>query len=180
MVTFIIPSVNRETLKRSVTSLINQTNSNWFCKIIFDGVEISKFDDNRIESFMVDKIGLFGTHNGESGLVRNHGINKVETEWVAFLDDDDTIDVNYVDLLLNKYKDKDFVIFKMKYENGLVLPKNNEIRFGNVGISFAYKKNLNIRFKNNRNGEDYDFIIDLKNKTDNYVISDEVLYYVRH
>ena len=67
----------------------------------------------------------------------------------------------------------------MVYENGLVLPKNNYIIFGNVGISFAFKDSFNIRFKNNRDGEDFDFLIDLKNKTNNYCVSDEVMYNVR-
>ena len=38
-ITFIIPSVNRDTLKRSIDSLYRQTNKNWLAIIIYDGVE---------------------------------------------------------------------------------------------------------------------------------------------
>ncbi len=180
-ITFIIPTLNRPTLSNTVNSIINQSNPNWKCKIIFDGVEPIYFDDDRIESIKIDKIGLIGPANGQAGLVRNYGIEKVDTEWIGFVDDDDTVNEDYVDSLLNNYTDKDFVIFKMKYENGLVLPRseNNEIKFGDVGISFAYKTKLNIKFSENRDGEDYDFLLNLKNKTNNYIISDEIMYNVR-
>ena len=180
-ITFVIPTLNRPTLTNTVNSLINQTNPNWKCKIVFDGVEPIHFDDDRIESIKIEKAGLIGPANGQAGLVRNHGIEKVDTEWVGFVDDDDTLTEDYVDSLLNNYSDKDFVIFKMRYENGLVLPRseNNEIKFGDVGISFAYKTKLNMKFSQNRDGEDFDFLLNLKNKTNNYVISDEIMYNVR-
>lgn len=180
-ITFIIPTLNRPTLTNTVNSIINQSNPNWKCKIVFDGVEPIYFDDDRIESIKIEKAGLIGPANGQAGLVRNHGIEKVDTEWIGFVDDDDTLTDDYVDSLLNNYQDKDFVIFKMRYENGLVLPRNeqNEIKFGDVGISFAYKTKLNMRFTENRDGEDFDFLLNLKNKTNNYIISDEIMYNVR-
>ena len=52
--------------------------------------------------------------------------------------------------------------------------------FGNVGISFAYKKYLDVNFAVNRDGEDFDFLMNLKNKTSNYIISDNIQYNVRH
>ena len=178
-VTFIIPTINRESLEQSINSLKSQTNSNWFCKVIFDGVDVIDFNDDRIECVKIEKNGFIGPNNGQAGLVRNIGIGLVKTEWVAFLDDDDTVNSDYVDLLLNKYNNRDFVIFKMKYKNGLVLPKDNTIIFGNVGISIAFKNSLESKFKNNRDGEDFDFIIDLKNKSSNFCVSDEIMYNVR-
>ena len=37
-ITFIIPSVNRPTLERSINSLVSQTNPNWECIVVYDGV----------------------------------------------------------------------------------------------------------------------------------------------
>ncbi len=179
-ITFIIPTLNRPTLNNTIDSLINQNNDNWKCKVIFDGVEPIYFKDDRIESIKIDKAGLMGPANGQAGLVRNYGIENADTEWIGFVDDDDTLSPDYVDSLLTNYNEKDFVIFKMRYDNGLVIPKNKEIVFGDVGISFAYKNKLDVRFAENRDGEDYDFLLNLKNKTSNYVIADEIMYNVRY
>jgi hypothetical protein len=62
-------------------------------------------------------------------------------------------------------------------KKGLVIPRNNSIHFGNVGISFSYKNKYNLRFDVNRDGEDFDFIKKIMSKTNNFIISDEIFYY---
>lgn len=185
MITFIIPSLNRITLKRTINSLLVQTNPNWKCIVIFDGVEGSKFEDERIKTISINKTGLSGvTINGQSGLVRNVGIKLADTEWIGFLDDDDSIDKDYVKILSEKYKNYDFVVWRMKYENGTVLPpfSMNELIFARVGISFCYKKSKfkDLLFERNRDGEDFDFLMGLKNKSNQFIITPEIFYNVRH
>jgi glycosyltransferase involved in cell wall biosynthesis len=182
-ITFIIPSLNRFTILNSIESLKNQTNPNWRCVIIYDGVDGTPFDDERITIIKIDKKGLVGPNNGQSGLVRNEGIKLCNTEWIGFLDDDDTIHPDYVKKLFEEYSNYDFVVWRMKYQNGLVLPpqKIKEIIFGRVGISFCYKNKFdNLLFDNNRDGEDFDFLSKLKKLTSNWVITPEVYYNVRH
>jgi len=183
-ITFIIPSVNRPSLKETINSLINQTNPNWLAIVIYDGVPGESFEDSRIKTINVEKTGIFGDANGQSGLVRNIGIKMCKTDWIGFLDDDDTIHCDYVKLLFEKYDMFDFVIWKMKYNNGLVLPKlevQDPIIFFNVGISFCYKnKYSGLLFDSNKDGEDYYFLLKLKNITENYTVSDEICYFVRH
>ncbi len=183
LITFIIPSVNRVTLKRSIDSLINQTSPNWKCIVIFDGVEGTEFNDERITCIKINKIGLVGPNNGQSGLVRNEGIKLVQTEWIGFLDDDDTINPMYVETLEKKYQKYDFVVWRMKYENGFILPEftNNSLIFGRVGISFCFKNKFeNLVFEKNRDGEDFDFLIKLQSLSKNYIITPEIFYQVRH
>lgn len=182
-ITFIIPSVNRPTLKNTVDSLLNQTNPNWRSIIVFDGVDGPQFSDDRITTYNIEKTGLFGPNNGQSGLVRNYGINKCDTEWIGFLDDDDSIHPDYVNCLFEKYSDKDFVVWRMKYTNGLVLPQltSNDLQFGAVGISFCYKNKFeDLVFDKNRDGEDFDLLMKLKSLTNNWVITPEIYYNVRH
>jgi glycosyltransferase involved in cell wall biosynthesis len=182
-VTFIIPSINRPTLTRTVQSLLNQTNENWNCIIIFDGVEGITFDDSRIKVIKSDKVGLVGPNNGQSGLVRNIGIKDCQTEWIAFLDDDDTVSPDYVKTLFEKYENYDFVVWRMIYPNGFVLPppNSNDLVFARVGISFCYKNKFDdFYFDKNRDGEDFDFLMKLKSKTNNYIITPEIFYKVRH
>lgn len=182
-ITFVIPSVNRPTLKRTVESLIDQTNPNWSAIIVFDGVDGDNFDDPRITTYKIEKSGLFGPNNGQSGVVRNYGIERVKTEWIGFLDDDDTIHKNYVESLLKNYTKYDFVVWRMKYENGIVLPPltSNNLIFAQVGISFCYKNKFkDLLFDQNRDGEDFDFLMKLKNLTNKWVVTPEIYYNVRH
>ena len=180
-ITFVIPSINRPSIINAVNSLLNQTNPNWECIIIYDGVDGFKFDDVRIKTVITEKIGGSSSFHGISGLVRNVGLNMVNTDWIGFLDDDDTLDSNYVHTLFTKYNDYDFVIWKMKYTNGLILPRGNSIQFGDVGISYCYKNKFeNLRFDKNRDGEDFDFLIKLKSLTNNFIIAPEVYYNIRH
>lgn len=180
-ITFIVPSINRESLIRTVQSLIDQTNPNWECIIIYDGVDGQSFDDPRIKTIKIDKIGGNSPHHGMSGLVRNEGLKLCNTEWIGFLDDDDTLHSEYVDKLFSKYSEHDFVIWRMISPLGVVLPINNKISFGNVGISISYKNKFeNLLFDTNRDGEDYDFIKKLLSLSDNYTITSEIYYNINH
>ena len=180
-ITFIIPSLNRPTINRSIESLLNQTNPNWECIIIYDGVDGLTFDDDRVKTINITKTGTIGPVHGESGLVRNEGIKQVNTEWIGFLDDDDTLHPDYVNTLYEKYSNYDFIIWSMVYPNGNTLPQGNSIRPGNVGISFCYRNKFeNLTFDKNRDGEDFDFLIKLKSFTNNYIIAPEVMYKINH
>jgi hypothetical protein len=69
----------------------------------------------------------------------------------------------------------------MRYENDLILPtpSSNELIRGQVGISFCYKNKFNnLLFDSNKDGEDFDFLLKLKNSTTNYIITPEVYYNV--
>jgi glycosyltransferase involved in cell wall biosynthesis len=182
-ITFIIPSLARDTLSRTIQSLLNQTNKNWKCIIIYDGVDGPSFEDDRIKILKISKTGNFKNKLGESGLVRNIGIKECNTEWIGFLDDDDTIHQDYVKTLLEKYHSYDFIVWRMQNTNGLVIPRwnRNELVLNNVGISLSYKNKFqNLFFDKNVAGEDFFFVEKLKNKTNNFIITDEVFYFIRH
>jgi glycosyltransferase involved in cell wall biosynthesis len=184
IITFIIPTIGRKTLYRTVDSLLNQTNPNWKAIIIFDGINKIEFNDVRIKSIEVSKKGEMGRFHGKSGLVRNEGLRLVETEWVGFVDDDDTLHVNYVDFLYKKYFNYDLVVWRMKLNNGQIIPRpnNNSLVFGNVGISYCYKRlnNETVYFKNNRDGEDYDMVQELLGRSNNYIVTEDCFYFVNY
>jgi len=180
-ITFIVPSIGRMTLSNSIESLIKQTNPNWKCIIIFDGVEKITFKDHRIRTIKIKKTGT-RLANGQAGLVRNEGIKLVRTEWIGFLDDDDTVQPNYVNDLFKKYSNNDFMVWRMRYSHGLIIPApgSKDLIFGNVGISFCYKNKFkNLLFDCNRDGEDYDFLQKLLSLSQNYKITEESYYNVR-
>ena len=183
LITFIIPSIDRPTIKNTIKSLINQTNPNWKCIVLYDGVEGRSFDDQRVQTINLNKLGKKGERHGNAGLVRNEGIKMCETEWIGFLDDDDTINKDYVKTLEEKYTDYDFVVWRMKTTDGKIFPeltRNNLIR-NRVGISISFKNKFpNIFFDKNDDGEDFEFVDNLQNTTSNFIITPEIYDNIRH
>ena len=184
IITFIIPSIGRETLKNTVQSLQNLENPNWECIIVFDGIKQNiEINDSRIVVYEIEKKGK----KNYGGYVRNFALKMdIKSNWVGFLDDDDTISNKYIDYLLEEitnYKLIDVLIFRMMYKNGVILPEKNDktIIMNKVGISFAINKRIFRKkkyfFKNNSR-EDYCFLRDLQIKKYKMLISSYVGYFV--
>jgi len=188
IITFIIPTIGRETLIDSLNSLLNQDNNNWKALVIFDDVEINYLiDDNRIEYLKTSKLGDNNIKN-KAGMVRNYGLkyindNNIETEWIGFLDDDDTLSSDYITKLKEEtsLNNIEVCIFRMCYSNGYILPSisdKNIIR-GRVGISFAIKKYISNNLIKNNPFEDYFYLQKLKTLKYRILISSFVTYFVR-
>ena len=187
MITVIIPSKGRDRLKFSLYSLLSQTNPTWNCIVAFDNVDkndVFTLDDDRIKYlYLPQKVG---NGNNGGGEVRNQAINKACTEWICFLDDDDTFCQDYMDSFYNELScnpNMDVCIFKMIYENGVVRPPEglNRLVMGQVGISFAVKLKFlnenNLRFVNSEI-EDYTLLKKLESAGANFVYSEKIVYNV--
>jgi len=187
-VTFIIPTIGRETLYRSIYCLFQQTIPNWKAIIIFDGIDpILESTDKRITIVKCDnKLGKGNTAGG----VRNFGMKLVDTEWIAFLDDDDTISFNYLEYFYKELElmtDLDVIIFRMYHHVYGVLPRIDKTDFFKceVGISFAIKKHFfdaDVKFVPS-NTEDFDLLDDIRNKKNKkykMVISPYTKYFVKN
>ena len=196
-VTFIIPTIGRDSLISSIKSLLKLNDPNWKAIILFDGIK------NNINNTIIDPIndpiidkritfielekkeGILDKFN-KAGHVRNIGFKHVtDSEWIAFLDDDDYLSSDYIDKLkyeININSCIDVCIFRMIFENGIVLPSkiDKNINKNRVGISFAIKSKIanTIIFKNN-NHEDYYYLKELEYKNYKIVISPFICYYVR-
>lgn len=185
-ITFIIPTIGRDSLKESLNTIINQDDNDWNAVIIFDGIKNNiEINDPRIKILEIDKIGNEKIKNS-AGLVRNIGIkNAINTEWIGFLDDDDYLSSDYIsnlkkEILLNNQIE--VCIFRMAYENKCVLPTkfDKNIIKNKVGISFCVKKYIatTILFNNNPY-EDYLFLKEAQHKKYKIIISSYVTYFVR-
>ena len=187
-ITFIIPTIGRESLRNSIQSILNQDDANWKCIVIFDGIKKNiDIDDERITFFEIDKTG--GNESdvkSTSGLVRNVGIkNSGETEWIGFLDDDDYISSDYISKLKKEIEMNEAIevcIFRMGYRNKYIIPTKDDknINRYRVGISFAVKKYVTekVSFTNNP-FEDFIYLKNLQYKKCKMVISSYVTYFVR-
>ena len=148
LVTFIVPSIGRKSLNTALQSIVNTESNAWKALIIFDGfkpenlpVDTIKHDD--IKSVCIPKVGFKNC----AGKVRNHGIQLCDTEWVAFLDDDDQITQDYLYRFQQEIKlhpNADTIVFRMlnSKTQDIFPPLNGISRVGSVGISFAVKTKL--------------------------------------
>lgn len=178
-ITFIIPTIGRSTLSRSIKSILSQDDPNWKAIVLFDGVKKNiHINDNRFSMLEIDKMG----EGNRAGDIRNFGISKANTEWVAFLDDDDTISPKYIKRFneeIEFYKDVECVIFRM-WNGVLTLPSihHNTFYIHRVGISFAMKKSLQERFIASST-EDFDILNKMRNNKRKMIISPYINYFVR-
>jgi glycosyltransferase involved in cell wall biosynthesis len=183
MITFIIPTIGRDTLEKSIESILNQTNPNWKLIIIFDGIKSTiSISNPKIEIIEISKTGE-GINS--AGNVRNKGIKYVKTEWVGFLDDDDTIANDYVETFyneINNYPNIDTLIFRMYNENKHIIypfPNSDNFYEGDVGISFVVKTQIFDKIKFTPSGiEDFIFLDELRKKKYIIMISPHIKYFV--
>lgn len=192
MIDFIIPSIGRLSLKRSLESLIAQTNPNWRAYVGFDGLnedQINKnilIEDKRITYFYLpQKLGTSSFH-GNSGQVRNKIISLINQRnpWTGFLDDDDTISKHYLEILENEIKKEyyDCYVFRMNNNGNIIPPLDiNTLIQNYVGISFASNTSFlnenNVVFCND-NAEDFKFLMEIFKCNGSIKILPFICYYV--
>ena len=185
LITFIIPTIGRSTLINSINSLKNQTIKDWCAIIIFDGIPSNIHvddNDNRIKVLECEKKGV---NINSAGEVRNYGMSFVETKWIAFLDDDDIIETDYIETFYNEINlcnDLDIIIFRMN-DNGRIIPKLKTDNFYlcDVGISFIFKKQIydeGCKFTPD-GAEDFLYLDKIRRLGKRMMISPYVKYYVR-
>ena len=143
LITFIIPSVGRPTLERTLQSLQALSNPGWQAIVVFDGVDpVPPVSDPRIVYTSISKQGYANC----AGQVRNQGIRNVNTQWVAFVDDDDILLPNYLDKFYEELETgAEVIIFRMysTFDDRLVPPLDHvDFYPAHVGISFCLKTSI--------------------------------------
>jgi glycosyltransferase involved in cell wall biosynthesis len=175
----IIPTFNRENLiSRSITSILNQTFSDFEIIIVDDG----SIDNTKsvVESFKNDRVRYFKTENFGVAHARNFGSKNAIGQYIGFLDSDDVLKVNHLqcayDFVLEKNKP---AVIHLNFEWGLadqskfkanVLPLNLPFSIFNscslhVNCVFL-RKDISNKFLFNESrdlmfAEDWDFFIKL-------------------
>jgi hypothetical protein len=188
-ITFIIPTIGRDTLINAINSILRQTNNNWKCIIVCDGIELNESVRNLIQTYnriSTIKIPKTGVKNN-AGIVRNHGLKQVNTEWVGFLDDDDQLSPLYVESFtnhVNNHSNISCIIFRMMYNDGGIVPEKDSINFikDKVGISFCYNTVLiskDIVFVAN-DVEDFLLLNKIRKCGYKMLMSNKICYFVRH
>ena len=148
-VTFVVPSVGRESLERALRSLDGQTDPAFRGVLVADGFVPPGSLSARFPWLTVAATGARLGRENHAGAVRNIGIEMASTEWVAFLDDDDALSPRYVEWLraeIEARPDADAVVFRMRTDkagprHGVLPPVGaSDFDVGLVGISFAARR----------------------------------------
>ncbi len=190
IITFVIPTLGRLSLYHTIQSLQRQKEDQWKCILLFDGIQNTHFQylkkDPRITILEIPKTGN-DIGQSRAGLVRNLAFSLVDTEWIAFVDDDDTLSPYYITHLIKEYETyhTDVILFRMIYKNRIFLPPFDckELKKCEVGISFALKTHLvqqdsSLRFQNH-DYEDFLFLQLLFQKQHSILLSSHVTYYIK-
>jgi hypothetical protein len=191
-VTFVVPSIGRNTLERALRSLDVQTDQAFRAILVADGFVAPASLSARFPWLSIAATGARLGRANHAGAVRNIGIEMAATEWVAFLDDDDALSPRYVEWLRAEIRaspDADAVVFRMRTDKAgprhKVLPPIGETDFavGRVGISFAAlrsPKSIVPKLLAFRPGstEDFDLLDRLRSAGSEMVLSPRVAYFV--
>ncbi len=153
--TFIIPSLHRPTLSRTIKSVGEEP-------------YLVRFDDLK----------------EGAGITRNKLIQQAKTEWVSMLDDDDTIVPQYVACLekeIAEHPDADVIMFKAYFQHGVIIPAWPEVAFSNIPISFSVRREVALEHPfENVPFEDYEFIKKLNDLGKKIIFSKYLTYLVRY
>lgn len=135
MFSIIVPVYNAEKyLDRCIGSVVSQTNKNWELLLIDDGSSDKSWEI--IEYYMKRDRRIKGIkqENSGAGVARNKGIDEAVGEYAVFLDSDDYITENYLQLVEKKTATAEVIFIDALQvdANGKVLKKENMSDFKKV------------------------------------------------
>jgi glycosyltransferase involved in cell wall biosynthesis len=96
----IIATYNRKKLTaKTINTILNQTFYNFEVIIIDDGSTDGSYSYLARRYSLEQRVKLFHQNNAERGAARNNGIQKAVGVYLVFVDSDDTIDSNHLEIL---------------------------------------------------------------------------------
>lgn len=150
IVSIIIPIYNSEkNIKKCLESIINQTYTNLEIILIDDGST-----DNSIEvcqEYKDDRIKVYKEKNSGPSTARNLGLKQCNGNYIVFVDSDDYIEKNMIEIMLKEIKSDDYDICICGY----------------YLVSNSLKKKINITINDNKNFKE--IVFDYKNNVYGYL-----------
>ena len=193
MISIIIPAYNTDKyIQDCLLSIINNSYQNFEIIIIDDGStdktieKIKAIKDNRIIITTQDRKG--------PGSARNRGLSLAKGDYIFFMDSDDTINNNTLELFVNNIHDNDILIgnYKIIYDDGKIeeFITPDDCRFNTFFESVTiwnrlYKsdfiKKNKLKFESIYQGEDRLFLAEIYLKKPKVKILNEFIYnWTRH
>ncbi|MDY3362430.1 glycosyltransferase family 2 protein [Riemerella anatipestifer] len=135
MVSIIIPVYNTEKyLEKCINSIVEQTYTNWELLLINDGSQDDSLSICEKYANEYSNIYVFSQENKGPSAARNIGIDNAHGQYICFVDSDDWVDDNYLEIFIgNMSENEDMMVVQdhkriindkiIRYTNGY----NNEI-----------------------------------------------------
>jgi glycosyltransferase involved in cell wall biosynthesis len=176
-------ATNREAkFDRAIQSVLGQTFQDFELIIISDGcaktVELAKpyFFEYlpKIRILEIPKQPIW------SGAVRNAGISKAHGEIITYLDSDDLLGANHLQIINDNFGDADWVFYD-DINGKTLIPNKTKLEPGFCGTStVSHKRSLGVLWNNNSYAHDMVLIRELANASKKYkkIITPE--YYTCH
>lgn len=156
----IMPVYNVEKyVEKAIISVMNQTYKNFELIVVNDGTKDNSMDIIKKLQKEDKRIKIFNKDNGGLSSARNFGLKYATGEYVCFVDSDDYVYANYLEVLYNEIlnKESDLIIFGYNVDvidsNEIILKefdilenyqefnKKNKLYFENVSmIGYAWNK----------------------------------------
>lgn len=140
-ISIIMPAYNTEShIEKSIQSVLIQTFKNFELLVVNDGstdntgskVKMLCDKDNRIKYFEIPNSGVSGA--------RNFGLSKITGDYILFIDSDDYIEENMLEVLINSAINTNSEIVSVNYEK--ILPKKTYSENSALRKGYFSKKNL--------------------------------------
>lgn len=138
----IIPAYNVEKyIKKCLDSVLNQTYNNYEIIIINDGSTdntskiLERYKSNK-------KIKIINQENKGLSNARNTGVSNAKGDYILFIDSDDFIEKELLEILNKTIKDEDLVRFQIKIldETNKIIKEYKEETFNNLNGIEAFNK----------------------------------------
>lgn len=104
LISIIIPLYNKsKSIARAMDSVMAQTYPDWELVVVDDG----STDDSKdiVASYIDSRIKFYYQTNAGVSTARNNGVEKANGEWIVFLDADDYLTPNALDIFIGLYKE---------------------------------------------------------------------------
>lgn len=113
MISFIVPAYNVEKyIDKCIRSITSQEYDEWELIIVDDGSTDSTLEICKVYAQKDERIKVICQQNAGSAVARNSGLDVATGKWIAFVDADDWIEVNYLKMLYPYIQsDYDFIMY---------------------------------------------------------------------
>lgn len=136
MISIIIPVYNAEKyIEKCLDSILQSKYDNYEIIIVNDGSTDKTEEIIKNYQILYKNIKLITKNNGGSASARNVGLDNAQGEYIAFVDADDYIDMNYLNIMYEIMKKNDVDIVECDFN---VVKNNNIIK----GPSYNDLKNI--------------------------------------
>lgn len=116
LVSIIVPVYNVEKyLDDCVNSILNQTYDNIELILVDDGSTDSSLDICKKWQKQDQRVKVLSQENQGQGPARNYGVREAQGEWISFVDSDDWVEFNYVEMLLHAATSQNANMAKCNY-----------------------------------------------------------------